>query len=70
VIITVVVACISAASTIIAALVYRKVQQVHVIVNSRYTDLAATLATAQGQIEDLKSERAIARDEKEERLGP
>jgi hypothetical protein len=51
---TIVVAVIGGAATVISALVYRKVGQVHVLVNSR-------LDTALEQIEDLKSERAIAR---------
>ena len=51
---TIVVAVIGGAATVISALVYRKVGQVHVLVNSR-------LDTALEQIEDLKSERSIAR---------
>jgi hypothetical protein len=48
-------ALISGACTIIVALIYRRVGQVHQLVNSR-------LDTALEQIEDLKSERQIARE--------
>jgi hypothetical protein len=51
---TIVVALIGGAATVISALVYRKVGQVHVLVNSR-------LDTALEEINDLKSERGIAR---------
>jgi hypothetical protein len=47
-------AAISGVCTIIAALIYKNVRQVHQMVNSR-------LDTALLQIEDLKSERGIAR---------
>lgn len=47
-------AVIGAIGAIISALVYRKVGQVHVLVNSR-------LDTALAQIDDLKSERDITR---------
>jgi hypothetical protein len=47
-------AIISGVCTIIVALIYVKLQQVHQLVNSR-------LDTAIQEIEDLKSERSIAR---------
>jgi hypothetical protein len=63
---TYVVACIGAAGTITAALVYRKVEQIHVLVNSRLDSVLA-------QVDDLKEQRDIARgkqEERDERLEP
>jgi|HubBroStandDraft_1064217.scaffolds.fasta_scaffold84387_2 hypothetical protein len=53
---TIIVAVIGAAATIISALVYRKVGQVHVLVNSR-------LDTALSEIQDLKDQRDLKRSD-------
>jgi len=62
---TIIVAVIGAAATIISALVYRKVGQVHVLVNSR-------LDTALSEIQDLKDQRDLKRSDAmaSERMGP
>ena len=54
-------ASIAGIASIISAVILRRVNQVHVLVNSRYTDISDRLDMAQNQIKDLKSERGIAR---------
>jgi hypothetical protein len=57
---TIIVALIGGAATVISAMCYRRVGQVHVLVNSR-------LDTALSQIDDLKAQRDLKRQDE---LGP